>query len=111
MDTTLQSIGIQTANEVNFFHVMSIVSITAEGSYSRIVLSDKRRVLVGRKLGEMEACLPDYFLRIHHSHVVNLHHVLKFIKNCNSYVMLSNGEELPVSKSRRKDLLERFMIF
>ncbi len=110
MENNLPDIGLQTNGEVSFLHGNAILCILAEGSYSHIVLRDKRRITLSRKLGELEFTLPDYFLRIHHSHIVNLHHVVKYVKDGTGYVVLSNGEELKVSKLRRKALMERYRI-
>lgn len=103
-------IGIQSSGEVLFLSQADILYILAEGSYSRVVLQDKRRLTLARKLGDVEKSLPDNFLRVHHSHLVNLQHVVKFVKNENGCLIMSDGEELPVSKQRRKALMERFRI-
>ena len=106
----LPDIGIQVSGEVLFIPQSEILYILAEGSYCRVALHDKRRFTLARKLGDVEKSLPDSFLRVHHSHIINLLHVVRFVKNENGYLVMSDGEELPVSKQRRKALLERFRI-
>ncbi len=103
-------IGIPTSNGLIFHSAAEIICLLAEGSYTHLVLSDKRRITLAKKLGELDKLLPDQFHRIHHSHIVNLHHVVKFVRENNGHVILTNGEELSVSKQRRKGFLEKFII-
>ncbi|MCP3928867.1 MAG: hypothetical protein GY705_07185, partial [Bacteroidetes bacterium] len=65
-------IGIQTKKEIAFVDKDDIIYILAEGSYAHFMLKNKQRIIVARKLGEIEQSLPPYFLRIHHSHIINL---------------------------------------
>lgn len=60
---------------------------------------------VWMKLEEMMPQLPDYFLRIHQSFAVNAKYIQKF---GNMNVSLTNGLELPVSRSRYKQAKEGF---
>ena len=103
-------IGIPTLNGLLFCQADEIICLLAEGSYTHLVMADKKRITLAKKLGELAELLPEQFERIHHSHIVNLQHVKKYVKEKNGYVVLSNGEELSVSKQRRKAFLENFII-
>ena len=94
MQFKLSGLGIQSRNEVQFIREEEIICILADGSYSHVLLTNNRRITLSRKLGEVEQALDSNFLRIHHSHIVNLSHVDKYIKSPMGYVVLSNGEEL-----------------
>lgn len=60
------------------------------------------------KLSDVEKQLPEYFLRIHQSFLVNMH----FIKTISAYQMeMSDGTQFPISRSRSKYAKERFLDF
>lgn len=58
------------------------------------------------KLGELEKMMPDDFVRIHQSFLVNLNCIKQFSKNL---ITLQDGTELPVSRARYKNAKEKFM--
>ncbi|MGN6353862.1 MAG: LytTR family transcriptional regulator DNA-binding domain-containing protein, partial [Parafilimonas sp.] len=61
-----------------------------------------------RALGDIEEMLPeDVFQRIHHSIIVNVHHITNLIRSDGGYVMIDNGEKLIISKSKKDILLQR----
>ena len=58
-----------------------IISCASESNYTWLFLKDKRKIFASRSLKEMEEVLQDHpFIRIHHSHVVNINEVEKYIK-------------------------------
>lgn len=61
-----------------------------------------------QKLNEIEKLLPDYFLRIHQSFLVNMN----YIKSISAYTLeTTNGFIFPISRSKSKYARERFMEF
>jgi two-component system LytT family response regulator len=80
-----------------------IIYIEAAGSYCLFHLAGKEKIMVSRTLKHFEeALLPRGFFRIHHSHIIQLKHVMKYVKGSGGYVVMQNGATLDVS-SRRKD--------
>lgn len=61
-----------------------------------------------QKLNEIEKLLPDYFLRIHQSFLVNMN----YIKSISAYTLeTTSGFTLPISRSKSKYARDRFMEF
>ena len=61
------------------------------------------------RISELEERLaPQGFLRIHKSYLVNLQHVRNIFKDT---VTLENGDELPLSRHRSKELREKFLAY
>ena len=86
-----------------------ILYCLAEGSYTHLFLDNGKKIKVCRKLKEVQEMIGSAaFLRIHHSHVVNLNHVTSFSDSDTVRVRLSNGAELSVSRSRRSSFFEKF---
>ncbi len=81
-----------------------IVYIEASNNYSNFYFSDKKIICTAKPLVEYEELLVDAgFTRIHKSYLVNLLHVKEYIRGEGGSVILSNRQELEVSR-RKKEL-------
>nr|WP_262480690.1 LytTR family DNA-binding domain-containing protein [Algibacter lectus] len=70
-------------------------------------LQDKRKVFVTKTLKYFADMLKSYsFIRIHQSHLVNLDYVSEYIKSDGGYLMLKNGENVPVSVRKKTEIIE-----
>lgn len=103
-----QRIAFAGREGYEFVEIGSIIYAQAEGAYTHVFLTGKRKIVISRTLSDIEEMLPATgFHRIHHSSVVNLNHVTHFLKTDGGYVVLDNGEKLIVSKSKKEGLMER----
>lgn len=100
-------IPISSLNGVELVEVEQIIRCESDGNYTTIVLAN-RKITVSKTLKEIEKQLVDfpYFFRLHNSHLVNLNHVTRYIRGEGGSVILSNTEEIGVSRSKKMDLLE-----
>lgn len=104
-------LAIDQKNEVILLDINEIIQLTVENSYTYIHLNNKPAILSSKSLKEYEAKLPNHlFSRIHHSYIVNIKHIVKLTKKKPAYLLMSNGEELPISENRKKDLLNKIII-
>ena len=88
--------------------VDTILYCTANSNYTSLVLKSNQKLLVSRTLKEIEEMLESYpFLRVHHSCLVNLHEVQKYIRGEGGTLLMSDGVELAVSRSRKDILLKK----
>ena len=103
-----QKIALPQREGYEFVEVSSILYCLAEGAYTKVILENKRSMLISRALGDVEELLPpDIFQRIHHSSLVNISYISQFLRTDGGYVVLGNGEKLAVSKSKKDSLMER----
>ncbi|MGZ8518435.1 MAG: LytR/AlgR family response regulator transcription factor, partial [Chitinophagaceae bacterium] len=87
------------------------ISCESEGNYTHLFLKDKRKIIASRNLKEIEELLEDYpFIRIHHSHIVNINEVEKYIKGEGGYLIMSDGSTINVSRSRKEFLLKKISL-
>jgi two-component system LytT family response regulator len=106
------TIALPTSEGLTFTHVNDIVYCTADGSYTRMIMLDKSEALLSKTLGDVEELLREYdFFRIHHSSLVNLKQVRKYIRGEGGEVLMSNGKSLLVARSRKPDFLNVFTRF
>ena len=73
-------------------------------------LKNKKRVIACRTLKEVEEQLTDFvsFIRVHHSYMVNLNEVNKYIRGEGGYLVMSDGATVNVSRSRKDALMKLF---
>lgn len=103
----LPNIAIPSMSGVDFIAVADIIYCEADNNYTTIYMADGSKTVVSKALKIMESMLADHsFIRIHQSYVVNMLHVKKYIKTDGGSVIMSNGKELSVSRSRKDALLE-----
>lgn len=100
-------IPISSLNGVELIEVDQIIRCESDGNYTTIVLQ-QRKITVSKTLKEIEKQLVDFpfFFRLHNSHLVNLNQVVKYIRGEGGSVILSNQEEIGVSRSKKMELLE-----
>jgi two-component system LytT family response regulator len=56
----------------------------------------------------MEELLDDHsFLRVHHSHIVNLNAITRYVKGEGGYLIMNDGSNVDVSRSRKELLIQK----
>ena len=87
-----------------------ILRCEADDNYTHIYLKNKSKIIACRLLKEVEAQLQDFssFIRVHHSHLVNLNEVTKYVRGEGGYVVMSDGSVVNVARSRKELLLKKF---
>ena len=86
-----------------------IVRITAADDFCEVMLAGRSPLLVGGTLKALSTSLPDRFLRVHKSHVVNLRHVTAVQPRPGGghQVVHADGTSTPVGRTYRDGLVAR----
>jgi two-component system LytT family response regulator len=101
-------IVLPTQEGYSFIPLEDIVWCEAQNNYTDFHLLHGSPLPASRTLKEFEELLePNGFCRIHHSHLINLRHLVKYVKGKGGYVVMSTGKELEVSVRRKEDFLAR----
>jgi len=100
---------IKTGGRIRFVSAEDVDWVEAAGDYVRLHTSEKVHLLRETMSG-MEDRLPDTFLRIHRSTIVNTERIqeLQPYGNSEFIVVLEDGVELKLSRSYRDDLAAYF---
>ena len=100
-------ITVNTDGKLLFLDVDDIIYVESDGNYSTLHLQDQRKIVLTKKLKEVNTILPDhYFFRIHNSFIINLNKIKEFIKN-EGYVVMDSNHKIPVARQRKSDFLEK----
>lgn len=86
-----------------------IIKLKAENQYVSIHTQDGKKLISSKPLSHFENELdPQKFVRVHHSYIINLDHILNIKTGINPFVLMKNEESIPVSRRKKKELLEKF---
>lgn len=105
-DSDPNTIVISNHHDLLVINTDDIIRIEADRSYSNVHLADGTKEYISKSLREMEERLsPDGFIRTHKSHLVNLNCIVKYAADSNGVLVLSNGEIIPVSRRKKKEVI------
>ncbi|MBC7864523.1 MAG: response regulator transcription factor [Bacteroidia bacterium] len=107
-DKSIEKIAIPSADGYSFINISEIISLEADGKYTKLSTEANNKFLSTKNIGEFEELLPaDIFFRAHKSWIINLKHVRKFLKAENQ-VLLSNNTLAEVSTRKKDEFLKLF---
>jgi hypothetical protein len=103
-----ESFSLSTNKGVLVFQQSDIQRLEASGSYTIFCFQNQKQILASYSLAEFEQKLnPAKFVRVHKSHLVNLSYVAQYTKGDGGILTLKDGVEVPVSRSRKEELLNK----
>lgn len=99
-------ITLSTDGKLLFLESDEILYAESDGNYSTIFLADGQKIVLTKKLKEVNKLLPsDSFFRIHNSYIINLNKIKEFLKT-DGYVILKSNHKIPVSRQKKSDFLD-----
>ncbi|MCC6371243.1 MAG: response regulator transcription factor [Bacteroidia bacterium] len=107
-DENFQKITLPTGNAYEIVNVKDIVRCEADGSYTNFYISDKRKLMISVGLKHYEELLPESdFIRVHHHHLINMNHVVRFLKEDGGYAIMSDGSKIEISRRKKEAFMEK----
>jgi len=107
-DENFQKITLPTGNAYEIVNIKDIVRCEADGSYTTFYLSDKRKLMISAGLKHYEELLPEgEFIRVHHHHLINMNHVVRFLKEDGGYAIMSEGSKIEISRRKKEAFMEK----
>jgi two-component system LytT family response regulator len=106
LNKSLHKLGIPTREGILFIPLQEIVHLEADGSYTNFFLISGKKIVSGKPLKEFADMLAESnFFRIHKSHLINLAHIVKYIRGDGGMIEMVNGRELEVSRRSKETFL------
>ncbi|WP_299100830.1 LytTR family DNA-binding domain-containing protein [uncultured Winogradskyella sp.] len=88
--------------------VEDIIHLEADTSYTHI-FTKNGKTMVSKPIKFYEDLLDDgSFFKAHKSHLINIDHVKQYFKGKQSYVLMSNDAQVPISVRRKEEFLRHF---
>lgn len=100
-------IAIPTSEGIDFVPIKNILHIESASNYSKIHLANNKSITVTKLLKDFEDMLLPYrFYRIHHSHLINLNYIQKYLRADGGRVLMQDGTTLDVSRRKKDEFLK-----
>lgn len=104
-----KKIGLPTQDGLVFEKLENITHLVASSNYTIISTADKSKYTIAKTLREFEDMLPaSIFCRIHHSYLVNINFVKKYLKGRGGFVEMEDGNTFEVSARKKDEFLSKF---
>jgi two-component system LytT family response regulator len=101
-----RKIALPMVSEIQFVEIGQIIYCMGENNYTFFFLADGKKVLVTKTLKEYEELLTEHgFVRVHRSYLINLSYVRSFVKKDGGYILMSNKDQVSISRSKRNEVL------
>lgn len=105
----LRKVALPTLEGLLFIRIEEIVRCESESNYTHVHTIKGERFMISRTMKEIEEMIRDTrFLRVHHSHLVNLSYVREYHKGKGGSLLLEDRSVIPVSRHRKHELLDKF---
>jgi two-component system LytT family response regulator len=97
---------VEAISQLHFLPVTEIIYLKSNKNYTHIVCKNQKVLLSTKTIKYHEAKLTSIlFFRIHHGFLINLHHLTSIKKQSDLIACMSNGDSIPISARKKKDVL------
>ncbi len=101
-------LAVASLEGLQFLTIVDIIHLEADSNYTTFYLKDGTKLMSSKSLIEYEEILESHnFFRCHHSHLINMDCVSKYLKNYGGQIQLSNGTQVDLSRRKKKEFLDR----
>lgn len=99
-------IALSTMEGIYFVQLEDIIWCEALGCYTKFHIRNAAPIIVSRLIKEYEDLFSPYnFIRVHNSNLVNVMHIVKYVRGEGGQVWMIDGSEIEVSRRRKEQLL------
>lgn len=107
INNTSKRIALNSADRVHVINVSDIIRCESQRNYTLFYIKGNKQILVTRTLKEFEDMLEDSgFVRVHHSHLINMSYMKEFVKSDGGYAVMTDGSQVPVAVRKKEHLLQ-----
>ncbi len=100
-------IAISTLDGLLFFEIKDIIRLEANSNYTALYFVSGSKLVASKTLKDFEDLLPaDIFFRVHHSHLINLNYIKRYIKGDGGQIELQNGNYVDVARRKKEEFLK-----
>ncbi len=88
-------------------YIKNIVRIESNADFSKLFLHGNTVITVIKLLKDFEDILLPYrFDRVHHSHLINLNYIQKYLRADGGQVMIQDGTVIDVARRKKEEFLK-----
>lgn len=106
---SVNQVALPAMEGLIFVNVPDIIHCESDSNYTTLFLKSGEKMLVTKTLKDIEGLLEgNNFFRVHHSHLINMSQIKKYVRGNAGYVVMSNGTDISVARNRKEDFLNQF---
>jgi two-component system, LytTR family, response regulator len=107
-ENSFEKIALPTSEGYELIPTETIITCEADDNYTHFYLKNQKKITACRTLKEVEEILESFssFVRVHHSYLVNLNEVTKYVRGEGGYLVMTNGSTVNVSRGRKEALFK-----
>ena len=110
--SAVNKVAMPSMEGLQMVAVDSIIRCESDSNYTIVFIKNQQKLVVSRTLKDIEEMLEDYsFIRIHHSCLVNINEINKYVKGEGGYVVMSDGSTADVARSKKEMVLKALQHF
>ncbi|MEO6302262.1 MAG: LytTR family DNA-binding domain-containing protein [Bacteroidia bacterium] len=101
-------VHLPTKKGVEYVIPSNIIYIEADSNYSIVSLTNGQNVQVTNALKdfELQLCKKEFnFIRVHHSYIINVDYVTRYIKDDGGLAVLKGVKTIPISRQKKDEFL------
>lgn len=100
-------LALPSLDGLHFYKIDDIVFLEADRSYTILHTLNKTGITVSKNLKEIEELLPsNQFFRAHHSYLINLHHIKRYIRGEGGQIEMTTGEYVDLARRKKEEFLQ-----
>ncbi len=106
-ENNFKKIGLPNADGIKFVNFIDIVTLEADGMYTKVSTINEGSILVSKPLKFFVEILQKIktFYRPHRSHLINLSYIKEYIKKDGGYILMENDKTVSISKDKKEEFL------
>jgi two-component system LytT family response regulator len=107
MNSTMPTVILPTSEGMEFVKKQNIIRCKADSNYCYIFLDNGHSLFLSKTLKEVEEILHDNsFIRVHSSHLVNINHISKYLREDGGCLLMSDKSIVPISRLKRENIMK-----
>lgn len=106
-DVLPDRLSLHTQEKVRVVMIDDIIRCESDDNNTWFFMKGGEKILVTRTLKQFDQLLEKHhFMRVHQSHLVNLAFLKEYIKRDGGYLLLANGDQVPVALRKKTEVME-----
>ena len=106
--STFKRFVVPTLEGYELINIADIVRCQADNNYVEFHLTDGKKIVMSRPLKYAQGILEEHgFFRAHHSHLINMQHVKRYVKADGGHVVMSDNSIVNLSRGKREVFFAR----
>jgi len=109
--TNFTKIALPFAHGIKFVNFKDIITLEADGMYTKIATTTHNNLLVSKPLKHFHELFKSQpvFYKPHRSFIINLSYIKEFIKKDGGYIVMDNDNIVSLSKDKKAEFLDLVM--